>query len=439
MQNPMTLLELNQLVKQTLDSNLAPSYWVVAEISDFKEGAKGHAYLDLIEKTGNQVAAKMRANIWAFTYRGLAARFKSLTGQGLQNGMKVLAQVTVQFHELYGLSINIRDIDPNFTLGERARKKQEIIEKLSRSGLLEMNKQFMLPTVPQKVAIISSASAAGFDDFINQVESNRSGYKLHWKLFPAMMQGGEAPSSIISALKAIELANEKENFQLIILIRGGGAQVDMDCFDDYELAKAIAQMRIPVLTGIGHERDECIADLVAHTKIKTPTAVAEFILSGFREFEETLHHHLKKIERAANFYLQKEQSSLRDKEHILINLFKNYIRQSEQSLVNHGRFLASKAADMTKSKYRELENMENLIKRQAKTILQMENAKLDNLSKNVKSLDPAFFLERGYTRTEIDGIPLHQAKAQPGDRLSTYTSTKKINSTIDNIEPYGKQ
>jgi exodeoxyribonuclease VII large subunit len=438
MQNPMTLLELNQLVKHTLDSNLSPSYWVVAEISDFKEAAKGHAYLDLIEKTGSQVTAKMRANIWAFTYRGLASRFYSITGQGLQNGMKVLAQVTVQFHELYGISLNIRDIDPNFTIGERARRKQEIIEKLSKSGLLETNKQFALPVVPQKVAIISSPSAAGFDDFINQLDQNKAGYKVHWKLFPATMQGGEAPDSIMAALRQIEETNAEEQFQLIILIRGGGAQIDMDCFDDYEMAKAIAKMRIPVLTGIGHERDECIADLVAHTKLKTPTAVAEFILSGFREFEETLNFNLKKMERAVNFYLVKEQGSLRDKEHILFNLFKNKIAQAGQSLLAHHRAIHSKANYLVQSRQRELENLELRIQRQAKVTLQMEGSRLENLSKNLRRLDPAFFLERGYTRTEINGLPIGQAVLKEGDKISTFTLNQKINSKIESIEEHGK-
>ncbi|WP_143961645.1 exodeoxyribonuclease VII large subunit [Litoribacter populi] len=438
MQNPMTLFELNQLVKQTIDRNLAPAYWVVAEISDFKEGARGHAYLDLVEKTGNQVTAKMRANIWAFTYRGLAARFRDLTGQGLQNGMKVLAQVTVQFHELYGLSLNIRDIDPNFTIGERAKRKQEIIEKLAKSGLLDTNKQFPLPSVPQKVAIISSATAAGYGDFIQQVDNNRHGYKLHYKLFPATMQGHDAPDSIIAALQNIQEEQENQQFQLVILIRGGGAQIDMDCFDDYELAKAIAQMRIPVVTGIGHERDECIADLVAHTKVKTPTAVAEFILSGFQEFEETLNYNLKKIERAANFYLTKEQQTLRDREHILINLFKNKLQAANQYLDSAARHISTQCLGRVQYNNREIDNLSGRLQRQAKILLQQEGTKLEGLEKDLNRLDPVFFMKRGYTRTEKEGKSIEQSELQKGDQITTYTLTNKIESTITNIEEHGK-
>jgi len=432
MQQHLTLLELNHTIKNTLNQNLSPAYWVVAEISDLKGSPKGHAYLELVEKTGSYITAKLRANIWAYSYRTIASRFQTMTGQTLQNGMKVLAMVSVQFHEIYGLSLNIQEIDPNFTLGERARKKQEVIEKLTKEGLMEMNKQYPLPTVPQSVAIISSSTAAGFGDFIDQLKNNKLQYAIHWQLFPAVMQGNEAVPSIIDALEKISQATTQ--FQMVAIIRGGGAQLDMDCFDDYELAKAIAQLKIPVITGIGHERDECIADLVAHTKIKTPTAVAEFILSGFRDFEEKLNFHLKRIERAVGYHLQKEEKSLRDKEHLMVSLFKNKIFQANDRLINYQRRINSESINFIKINQSALDNLAGRVKRQTKTLVKNEISRIINLEKDIHRLNPQFFFKRGYTRSEIDGKPIQFRPAQIGDKMVTYSLNQKIESNIASIE-----
>ncbi|KEO74532.1 exodeoxyribonuclease VII large subunit [Anditalea andensis] len=432
MQQHLTLLELNNKIKATLNEQLSPTYWVVAEISDLKGSPKGHAYLELVEKTGNYISAKIRANIWAYSYRSIANRFQSMTGQSLQNGMKVLAMVNIQFHEIYGLSLNIQEIDPNFTIGERARKKQEVIEKLTKAGLMDMNKQYPLPTVPQNVAIISSSTAAGFGDFIDQLKNNKLNYAVNWQLFPAVMQGNEAVDSILHALA--QIAQSPTPFQLVAIIRGGGAQLDMDCYDDYELGKAIAQFRLPVITGIGHERDECIADLVAHTKVKTPTAVAEFILSGFRDFEDKLNLHLKRIERSVSYLLQKEHKAIRDIEHLLISLFKNKLFQSSDRLVNYQRKINSESLNFIKLHYSSLENLSGRVKRQSKTLVKNEISLLTNLEKDINRLNPHFFLKRGYTRSEIDGTPIITRPAEAGDKMITYTLNQIIESHIVSIE-----
>src|SRR5690554_2083524 len=228
MDNPISLSELNLLIRQTLDSSLAHSFWVIAEIGEFRDSPKGHAYLELVEKSGNQMKAKMKANIWSYTYQGISSRFLNTTGQNLSQGMKILALVNVQFHEIYGLSINIKDIDPNFTIGERAKRKQEIIDQLNREGLIQLNKQYPLPLVPQRLAVISSSTAAGFGDFINQLEHNNSGYRVHYELYPATMQGNGAAASIIHAIQSIEADLPQKKFDLLVIIRGGGAQTDMD-------------------------------------------------------------------------------------------------------------------------------------------------------------------------------------------------------------------
>ncbi|UCS93133.1 exodeoxyribonuclease VII large subunit [Echinicola marina] len=434
MQSPLSLLELNQLIQQSLDANLAPSYWVIAEIGEFRDSPRGHAYLELVEKSNKNILAKIRANIWSYTYRGIASRFNTITGQNLKAGMKILAQVGVQFHEVYGLSVNIKDIDPNFTLGEKARKRQETIDLLNKEGLMDLNKQFLLSKVPQKVAVISSVNAAGYGDFINQVAHNRSQYKVHYKLYQATMQGDQAVDSLILAIKQVEADLIKEKFDLMVIIRGGGAQLDLDCFDDYELAKSIACTSLPVVTGIGHERDESIADMVAHTKMKTPTAVAEFILSGFRNFEDLLETHFKQIERHAAYQLQKEDRKISNLEHLLKSISQNQIQRSKDQTQVLRQRIISQAQHILKLKSSELLHMESAMKKSVSNILSNENFKLNRLDKDLQRLDPNTFLKRGYTRTEIMGTPINNVGIKSGDELTTYTLSEKIKSTVNSIE-----
>ena len=438
MQNPLSLSQLNQLIRQSLDRNLAPSYWVIAEIGELRDSVKGHAYLELVEKSGNNLIAKTRANIWSYSYQSIRSRFVTATGQQLNNGMKILALVQVQFHELYGLSMNIKDIDPNFTMGERAKKKQEIIDQLNREGLIQLNKQYPLPLVPQRLAVISSSTAAGFGDFINQLEHNNSGYSVHYKLYPATMQGNEAADTIINAIQSIEADLPQKQFDLLVIIRGGGAQTDMDCFDDYDMAKAIANTSLPVVTGIGHERDECIADLVAHTKMKTPTAVAEFILSGFRDFEERLKESLKRIERTAGYSLQKEDRLVRDKEHLLKNLFLHKITTAKEKLNNNQTRVQSLAQRRLKIQEISLDNLESSLKRIVRTTLEREKSRLTALEKDLERLNPHYFLQKGYTRTEINGKPIYQEEIQMGDEITTFTLSKQIKSKIEAIKHHDR-
>lgn len=436
MRNPLSLSELNQLIRQTLDSNLAPGYWVIAEIGELRDSARGHAYLELVEKSGNHLVAKIKANIWSYTYQGIRNRFVAATGQHLGPGMKILALVHVQFHELYGLSLTIKDIDPNYTVGERAKRKQEIIERLNKEGLIHLNKQFALPLVPQRLAVVSSSTAAGYGDFMDQLQTNDAGYQVYCKLYPAIMQGNEASASVIQAIAAIESDLPNEKFDLLVIIRGGGATTDMDCFDDYDMAKAIANTSLPVVTGIGHERDECIADLVANTKMKTPTAVAEFVLSGFRSFEERLKESLKAIERRAGSILQREERTMRDKEHLLTNLFLHKVGSAKEKLASYGHQLHSMVAMNLKMQHMALENFEQALKKNAKANVEQQHLHLRSLEKELDRLNPQFFLKRGYTRTEINGIPLHQGEVKEGDQITTFTLNRKITSTIEDITEY---
>ena len=285
MNERLKLSELNGLVKKAVGEAFTAPVWVIGEISELKTNRSGHCYLNLIEKeeNGDAIVAQARATIWSYTYRMLRPFFESTTGQQLTEGLKVLLSVSVEFHELYGYSLNIRDIDPTYTLGDMARRRREIIARLQSEGVADMNKELDLPLVPQKIAIISSSTAAGYQDFVDQLTNNPAGYHFDLKLFPAIMQGNQAEASIIGALEQIYLY---ENFfDAVVIIRGGGSQADLSCFDNYNLAYFITQFPLPVITGIGHEKDDSIVDMVAHTRLKTPTAVAEFLISGVAQFD----------------------------------------------------------------------------------------------------------------------------------------------------------
>lgn len=434
MQNPQTISDLTNLIQSTLENELDPVYWVVGELADFRHVPQGHAYFELIEKQGNQVLAKIKANLWQFTYRTVASRFETQTGSVLKNGMKVLAQVTVNFHPVYGLSVNVKDIDPSYSLGERAKIRQETLDRLTKEGLVKLNGNIILPRLVQKIAVISSQTAAGYGDFVNQIEENTGGYKIFHKLFPSMMQGNEAVQSLINAIDRAESMRETLNLEAIVLLRGGGAQLDLDCFDAYDLAVRIAQCTLPVFTGIGHERDETIADLVAHTRLKTPTAVAEFLLSGFRELDENLSLSLNRLERATRQKIQAEEN--------LINQYKLRIK----SEVDHRLVLAREKLFSRSEKIKSdiinklfiqelnLQALEKTLRQTFGAYLQKENENLESKITSLRQLNPETIFARGYTRNEINGIPLSDIKPKVGDCLITHSIHQKINSIINEIE-----
>ena len=404
----ISLTDLNLLIKDTLNTQLEPSYWVVAEIGELREARNGHCYLEFVEKDeeSNQLLSKSRATIWSYSYRSIGAWFQSITGENLRAGMTVLANVQIQFHEVYGLSLNVKDIDPNFTLGERARKKQEIITQLKEDGVFEMNKSHALPMVPQRIAIISAESAAGYGDFINQITTNDYSYHLHSQLFVATMQGDKAAKTIIEALHQIH--EQLDNFDAIVLIRGGGAQVDLDCFDDYELASHIAQFPLPIFTGIGHERDETICDLVAHTKLKTPTAVAEFLIKGMRIYEEKINLVTQNILAHLNQKVEREQHKLNDRKHSMRYALKKHFNKAENQL---GRYQQKLQYDVRKG-------------------FQNANQKLEIYAKTVELINPDSVFKKGYSYTSFNGKSIKNQELKAGDEIRTVTNSQDFTSTI---------
>lgn len=433
--NPLSVSQLTQQIQQVIENELAPLYWVVGELADFRQAPQGHVYFELVEKQDNKIQAKIRGNLWQFTYRSIAPKFAEATGTQLKSGMKVLAQVSVNFHPLYGLSITVKDIDPSFSLGERSRQRQETIDRLTREGLIRLNARFELPPVVQKIAVISSATAAGYGDFVNQLENNGYGYKIYHRLFPSLMQGNEAVANLIAALNKVEEISEKLDIHALVIIRGGGAQLDLDCFDDYNLAERIARFPLPVFTGIGHERDETIADLVAHTRLKTPTAVAEFILGGFRSMEENLTLSLRRLDRATRSKLKEESSQINQLELRVRSLSQNFLTRSTERIHTISSRILQAGKSILRIQELNLNTREKNLQRTPVLLLEKQKERLLRLESQFRQLDPQAILARGYSRTEVDGIPINQVKyLKEGTVLETYTINQKLTSTLTKIQ-----
>jgi len=401
----LRLSELIRSVKDTLNDHLDPSYWVVAEISEIKINQKGHCYLELSESADDIVIARVRATIWSYTYRNISGWFEKITGRELAQGMKVLANAQVNFHELYGFSLNIKDIDASFTLGEKAKQRQLVIDRLVKDGVFDMNKQLDLPLVPQNISLISSETAAGYEDFMNQLESNGHRYRFNVNFYPAVMQGEQAARSIITALLQV---HQEADSDLVMIVRGGGAQSDLDCFDEYELCAHIAQFPLPVITGIGHERDETVADLVAHTKIKTPTAAAEFLIQGLAQFEESLMEVFTDIGKTGRRLVQLEMDRATSMSNGLNQIVSRYLVQLRQTI----------------SSYQS--NITSWTRQSLLTI----NRELTNLEQKIGLLNPVTILNRGYTLTYFEGRPLDNVSLNKGDSIITISKNHSIESTV---------
>ena len=284
----LSLYELNALVRRSLEQCLPDAYWIQAELSDVRTNSTGHCYLEFVQKDvrSNSLIAKARGTIWSNVFRLLKPYFEEATGQAFVSGIKVLVQVTVSFHELYGYSLTVQDIDPTYTLGDMARRRKEILKQLEEEGVLTLNKELRMPRLPQRIAVVSSPTAAGYGDFCHQLQNNPGGFYFYTELFPALMQGDRVEESVLSALDKIN--SRSDSFDVVVIIRGGGATSDLSGFDTYLLAAACAQFPLPVITGIGHERDDTVLDSVAHTRVKTPTAAAEFLIDCMNEAADEL-------------------------------------------------------------------------------------------------------------------------------------------------------
>ncbi len=405
-----SLSQLTRFINQVFKVNFESTVWIKAEISELREASNGHCYLEFIEKDPDTdtLIAKMKANIWANTYRMLKPYFESSTGQQLHAGIKVLVSVTVDFHDVFGLSLNIRDIDPTYTLGELAKRRLEIIRQLEKDGVMEMNKSLEMATLPNRIAVISSPTAAGYDDFCNQLDNNPDGFVFYKKLFPAIMQGDQAADSIIEALDNIY--GHVDLFDVVVIIRGGGATTDLACFDSYELALNCAQFPLPIIAGIGHQRDLSIVDMVAHTSVKTPTAAAALLIEMMEEAKDRMTDAYTAIYQLLHQRVQNQHQRLADISwkirHALIN------KTSDKKLT--------------------LERQKSRLIQAVRLAINTQKNKLVILENSIERHSPAFLLKYGYTITTLNGKRLTSVKKiKPGDKIQTYLSDGDFGSTVD--------
>ncbi|MBO5405910.1 MAG: exodeoxyribonuclease VII large subunit [Bacteroidales bacterium] len=332
MEEKISLLELQERIRRGIEGAVPHQVWITAEIGEIKNHPSGHCYLDLVDyKEGERgVAAKARSVIWSSAWRMLQPYFLSAAGVPLSKGLNVLLKVQANFSAVYGLSLNILDIDPSFTVGELELRRQQTIKRLQQEGCMEMNAQLQLSPLPRRIAVISSATAAGYRDFMNHLHKNEYGFRFSTELFPAQMQGQEAPESIIVALDKI--AEREGEFDVVAILRGGGAAMDLLCFDDYSLAVNIAQFPLPVITGIGHDHDYHIADMVANTWLKTPTAVADYFVDIFVQQEQYLMHLFQRISLTLAHKISTERHRLLTLHNTLVQNVANLLSCRRQQL-----------------------------------------------------------------------------------------------------------
>ncbi len=413
---PLSLRELQRAVRQTLDERFELPVWVSAEISEIKVNYSGHCYLELVEKgDGDNVpVAQARAMIWASNYPRIAARFEAETGRKPEAGLRILARALVCYHEVYGFSLQISDIDPSFTLGDRERQRLQTIRQLQEEGVWEMNRQLTLPALVQRIAVVSSTHAAGYRDFCKEIE--KSPYRFRLTLFDAFVQGAEAETSVVDAL--CRIAERAEEFDAAVLIRGGGSASDLDCFNAYRLCAHVAQFPLPVLTGIGHDKDTSIADMVAFQALKTPTAVAGWLVERLAQADgalDLLALRLGEITRsrthAAGLSLERLSGELR--------------RAA-------GEFLTRRSLHLAR--------MESLPAEAARTLLAARRTYLERASEFIEAHRPERLLKLGFALLRAGDRTLVSVRGiRPGDTVAVRLADGTFTATVNTTQPCRKK
>jgi exodeoxyribonuclease VII large subunit len=385
--NAITLYDLAVLIRRTIDQGLPNTYLVTAEIQSLSVNRSGHAYLELVEKSeeGDRVISQARATIWAGQYRMIKAYFESATGRQLQSGIRIMVKAKVNYHEIYGLSLNITDILPEYTVGEIAMQRQRTIDQLKADGIFDMNRTLALPRLVQRIAVISSATAAGYGDFCKQLQGNQYGYYFSATLFEAAVQGDGAAASIIEALDSI--AECRDQFDCVAIIRGGGSKTDLACFDQLAISQHICQFPLPIITGIGHDRDESVADLVANTPLKTPTAVAQFLIDRAHGCDMALNAKSAAIMRKVAMAMSGKISAVYMAWDRIINRVKNRLLQAD--------------------------------------------ARLQTIEARIEARSPKAVLRRGYTYVMVDGkIVTTAAQLKDGQKITTVFNDGTATSVV---------
>ncbi len=424
--DPLSLHELTQRIAAVVNASFAEPLWVVAELSDVRPASNGHCYMTLIEKDPRRgtTLASVRGMIWSNRWWLIRDTFLEQTGQPFASGLKVMILVQVSMHEQYGLSLNILDVDPTYTLGEMARRRQEILKQLEKDGVIDMNRELPFPILPQRVAIISAEGAAGYGDFRKQLTNNSYGLKFYCHLFPATMQGQQTEPSVIAALERIY--DVMEYFDVVVIIRGGGATVDLASFDSYLLAYNVANFPIPIITGIGHDRDETVLDHVAHTAVKTPTAAAALLI-------DTLAEQLQKIIDLQGEIKDSVEERM-DEERQRLQRFGNAIRNTHVTLtqqINRLDIMGQKIQGYAKQRILQEQNGLDMIRQtlemHTRQRLQREKDKLEFIDKTIQMAQPDNILKRGFSITRLNGHAVKSAASVPeGSTLKIQTADGEL-------------
>lgn len=428
----VTLFEFTQRVGYVMNSQPElRNVWLVAELSDVAVRG-GHFYTDLIQKNeAGQTVARMRANLWASLYPSLRQKYMQATQDDLRNGLKVKLRGSASHHNVYGLSFNITDIDPNYVdEGDILRRRMEIIRQMKDEGIFDDNRQLELPADAQRIAVISAEGAAGLGDFLNQLDSNPEGYRFNVRLFPSPMQGERAPRGVIEALEAI--GSQMELWDCVVIIRGGGATADMNCFDNEQLARNVCCFPLPVIVGIGHERDNCVLDYIAHTRCKTPTAVAEFLIAHQRQAWERVSSLAGEIVRFTNLHLEGEKQRLTQMETMVPALAGQHLQREKLRIGNFNTSIPLAVKGLTTRGHTHLDGIMTQLPLLARTALDRADERLRSASQLLGVLSPENTLKRGYSITRVEGRAVRDALAlMPGAVIETQLSSGKITSRIE--------
>ena len=426
----LSLFELNNLVREVISTAFDNEYWVEAELSELRE-VRGHCYMELIQKElfSNTPVAKASAKCWKNKWQILRPKFEKVSGQHLHAGLKVMLKVYPDFHEAYGFSWIVTDINPEFTMGDMARKRLEIVKQLQAEGIFDLQKELELPLFAQRIAVISSANAAGYGDFCHQLNDNSYGLKFYTRLFPAVMQGEEIEQSVIAALNKIN--QRMDDFDVVVIIRGGGATSDMSGFDTLSLSENVANFPLPVITGIGHDRDESVLDMVSHTRVKTPTAAAAFLVDHLEEVYERVLDAQTELLTSVRHRMEMEKAQLQHLGEKIPMLFSLYKERQETMLDHWFQALTTAIQTHLVQETHRLEQLKRGIKPSIEQQMMRENYHLSLLRQRVKSLDPTLLLHRGYSMTMLNGrIVKDKSLLKSGDEIETILENGTILSII---------
>lgn len=408
-EEPFTLYSLNNMVRQAVSEGLPSRYWVTGELSEVREASNGHCYIELVQRdeVTQELVAKARGTIWSRIYSLLRPYFLEQTGEPFAAGLKVLLQVSVAFHELYGYTLDVCDIEPAYTVGDMARQRMLVIKRLTDEGVIDLNKELPFPLLPQRVAVISSATAAGYGDFCDQLAANRYGFVFYPHLFQSPMQGSGVEQGIISALDRI--AANIDMWDVVVIIRGGGATSELSCFDTYDLANNCAQFPIPIITGIGHQRDESVLDMVAHTRAKTPTAAAELLIHAMLEQETYMTNMMQGVVQGVQLRIDAEQQRL-------------------QGLL--GRLPMATALYLQGEKMRLQTSLQTVFS-SAQMLIKEQQHRLDVCNAALEAASPERILSLGYSITRVNGRVVRSIDdVVPGYEVTTEVAGGEFTSTV---------